>query len=138
MDNDDKFVELWRQGQREILANTMNLDYFKVGTLAGGTTTVGSANHTYGTAEEILANIRKIKEELNGPPLIKVWVGPDNGGLTPLHSHLTDYPLIRESSYLDEDMCFIVAGIGVVAGKEANKKLWEIGCIAIWDENPPN
>ncbi len=85
------------------------------------------------TGKDILDSIKKAKELLyDGPPLIKVWIGKNDW------MPKTDYPLIRESSYLDKDMCYVVAGLGVIAGKNAYKKLWDIGYIAVWDENPPN
>ena len=98
----------------------------------GATSTLTTSTIVYPPASEILANMQKLTEEINGPPLIPVWVGPDDW------IKKTDYPLIREDPYIDEDICYIVAGVGVIAGKEANKRLWEIGYMAVWSEEPPN
>ena len=85
------------------------------------------------TAKEIIANIKKLKEELNEPPIIEVWIGDKWMQTLPL----TEYPLIRENPNIDKDEIFILAGSGVFAGVDAYKKLWEIGYLAIWVEDPP-
>lgn len=69
------------------------------------------------------------KEELDAPPTIKVWIGDG-------FEVATDYPVIKESPYLDDDQCYVMAGVGISAGKKVHKRIWELGYIPVWDENP--
>lgn len=87
------------------------------------------------SAADILNHIRKLKEDLyDGPPLIKVWVGERCSRINPL----TDYPTIQENSLIPTNYIYLLAGVGVICGVNAYEKIWEIGFLAIWDENPHN
>ena len=92
-------------------------------------------NATWTSREDIVADILKAKKELqaslDSPPLIEVWRGDQDW------MRKTDYPLIREDKNIPEDDYYIVAGVGVIAGKKANQRLWELGYMAVWSENPP-
>ncbi len=103
-------------------------------------TYTSSRNFSVGlTTKEILDSIQKVKEELyDGPPLIKVWVGPKRGGFNLINKQLSDHPLIYENSCIDTNMIYLVAGVGVICGSNAYQRIWEIGYLAIWVEDPPD
>lgn len=113
--------------------NKLLLSGINVGSIG---TTTGNVQQ-YPTATEILDTIQKLKKDLIGyePPLIRVWVGNDSTW----NKALTDYPLIREDPFLCKpDDYFILAGIGVICGSNAYKRIWDIGFLAIWVEDPPD
>ena len=65
----------------------------------------------------------KAFNECFGPPIIEVWVGDPTISIMPL----SEYPNIIKSDLIDSDMLYIMAGVGVVAGKNVDELLWEEG-----------
>lgn len=91
-----------------------------------GTTTVGPSR------TEIMDSIKSARELLGCvPKVIEVWKGDNNIMPRPL------VPEIHEDTILsDGNACYVAAGVGVVAGIEAFKRLKEQGYIAVWVDEP--
>jgi len=92
---------------------------------------MGSANTIGSSRTDIIDSIKSAQELLKHcPKIIEVWKGDDN--IVPLQR----VPSIREDSHLDSEACYIVAGIGVIAGNKAFERLKKQNYITVWVDEP--
>ena len=94
------------------------------------TNTVSPTGTSTLTSKEILDTIKRAQWELGmEPPIIKVPQSPYSITREPQ----SEYPMIKECEYIGDDDCYIVAGVGVIAGRKANEAIWDIGYLAVWE-----
>lgn len=84
------------------------------------------------TSSEIMDSIKKAHDLLfGGPKIIEVWKGDNT--LLPRPK----YPQIHKDELIDKDTFYLVAGVGVVAGKRAFSRLKELKYVPVWSDEPP-